>query len=119
MLYNDGTEVASLNFSAIGTDKLSWFSQSNLVESPWTDLKTATDLQAFSIAGDARLFEISDAYRGCPNDFGWFLITEQHCHWERRLPRASILYSKLDHKVHWSQYGMKKYSNFRCNQKSI
>ena len=105
MLYHGGAEVASLKFNALGTDRLSWFSQNNIVQSPWTDLKTATSLQAFSIDGAARMFEISDRYAGCAHDVGWFLITEHHCEWETRLPKASILYSKLDHKVNWNQYG--------------
>ena len=97
MLYTEGgTEVASLKFNALGADKWSWFSQSNLVQSPWTDLNTTTNLRAFSIPGDHRMFEISYLYGGCPNDSGWFLITEDHCVWETRLPKASILYSKLD-----------------------
>ena len=106
MLYTNGTEVASLKFNAVGSDNLNWFSQSNLAQSPWTDLKNATNLQAFSIAGDARMFEISDDYAGCPNDIGWFLITNHICDWETRLPEASILYSKLEHKAKWEQNGM-------------
>lgn len=107
MLYNAGTEVASLTFNATGTDKLSWFSQENLVQSPWTDLKTATNLQTFSINGDTRIFEISGRYIFCPTDHGWFLIVEDHCSWETRLPYASILYSKLDTFVNWNRYGIK------------
>ena len=107
MLYNAGTEVASLTFNAIGTDKLSWFSQENLVQSPWKDLKTATSLQTFSINGDSRNFEISGRYILCSTDYGWFLIVENGCSWETRLPQGSILYSKLDTFVNWNQYGMK------------
>ena len=83
------------------------FSQENLVQSPWADLKNAINLREFSIHGDSRMFEISDRYGGCPHDSGWFLITEHHCDWERRLRNASILYSKLDGKVIWKEYGMK------------
>ena len=107
MLYNAGTEAASLTFNAVGTDKLSWFSQENLVQSPWKDLKTATNLQTFSINGDTRIFEISDRYIVCLTDHGWFLILENHCSWETRLPQGSILYSKLDTLVNWNHYGMK------------
>ena len=111
MLYTSGTEVASLSFDAIGTDKLSWFSQDNLVQSPWTDLKTATNLQAFSINGADRIFEISGRYSGCDRDYGWFLITKGNCPWETRLPQASILYSKLNASVNWNQYGRKSVRN--------
>jgi len=91
VLYSGGTEVASLKFNAVGTDKLSWFSQEKLVQSPWTDLKTATNLQAFSINGADRIFEISGRYTGCSTDYGWFLIPKGNCPWETRLPQASIL----------------------------
>ena len=110
MLYMGGTEVASLKFNAIGTDNLSWFSQDKLVQSPWTDLKTATNLQVFRINA-GRTFEISDRYDGCPNDYGWLLITKSYCTWETRLPQASILYSKLDTSVNWNQYGKQNVRN--------
>ncbi|KAL9970505.1 hypothetical protein ACROYT_G022891 [Oculina patagonica] len=107
VLYTNGTEVASLKFSAAGTDNVNWFSQNNLVQSPWTDLKTATSLQAFSIygGGGVRTFEISAPYAGCAHDFGWLLITKPICPWENRLPVPSIIYSKLSNVVNWSQYG--------------
>ena len=119
MLYNAGTEVASLTFNATGTDKLSWFSQENLVQSPWTDLKTATDLQTFSINDALRIFEISGPYTGCSTDYGWILIIEAICPWETRLPQASILYSKLDTFVNWNQYGMKIVFNVEYKRTDI
>lgn len=111
MLYNSSTEVASLKFRAAGTDNTNWFSQNNLVQSPWTDLKTAPNLKAFSIHGVARTFEISRNYGGCGNDTGWFLLTQDHCPWENRLPKPSILYSNLSNAVTWKNYGMKKCYN--------
>jgi len=86
---------------------LSWFSKEYLAQTRWTDLNSTTSLHVFSIHGDARMFEISDDYGDCKKDSGWFLITAKDCEWETRLPKASILYSKLDHKVNWNQYGMK------------
>lgn len=105
VLYTNGIEVASLKFDAAGTDNLNWFSQNNLVQSPWSDLKSASNLKAFSIPGAVRTFEISRRYNRCPNDSGWFLVTKPVCSWEKRLPVPSILYSKLNSAVIWSQYG--------------
>lgn len=121
MLYNGATEVLSLTFNAIGTDRLNWFSQNNLVQSPWTDLKTATNLQAFGIIGSDRIFEISGRYAGCSADYGWFLITRSYCplNWETRLPQASIFYSKLDTSINWNQYGMENVRNFKCKRGDI
>lgn len=115
MLYNGATEVVSLTFNAIGTDKLNWFSQNNLVKSPWTDLKTK--LQAFGIIGSDRIFEISGRYAGCSADYGWFLITRSYCLWETRLPQAIVFfYSKLDTSINWNQYGMENVRNFKCKR---
>ena len=119
VLYNGATEVVSLTFNATGTDKWSWFSQNNLVQSPWTDLKTATNLEAFDIIGSDRSFEISLRYGGCSADYGWFLITRSICPWEIRLPQASILYSKLDTSINWNQYGMENVRNFKCKRRDI
>ena len=109
MLYSNGIEVASLKFNAAGKDNLNWFSQNSLVQSPWSDLKTASSLQAFSIDGAIRTFEISALYAGCGNDVGWFLLTKPFCPWETRFTSPSILYSKLSNAVNWNQYGMKHF----------
>ena len=107
MLYTNGTEVASIKFNAGGTNNLDWFSQNNLVQSPWTDLKTATNLNNFGINGAAieRNFEISANYGGCPRDAGWLVITGRHCQWEKRQPIPAILYSKKTLKITWNVQG--------------
>ena len=111
VLYTKGTEVAALKFNASETNNLSWFSQDRLVQSPWIDLKNAPNPHRFSIHGDIRNFEISDVYGGCPGDTGWFVITKiQHCSWEARPRIPSILYSKLETFVKWTENGM--YSSF-------
>ncbi|XP_078374803.1 uncharacterized protein LOC144658271 [Oculina patagonica] len=104
VVYTSGREVASLKFNAAGTDNLNWFSQNNVIQSPWMDLKTATGLVAFSIHGVARTFEISHSYGGCGNDVGWLLITQSHCQWETRHPVPSILYSKISTFVNWNSH---------------
>ena len=105
MLYKDGVEVRSLKFNATGTTYMDWFSQENLILSPyWKDLKDASSLKYFDILGDPyadRSFEISHRYNGCPGDDGWMLITSswQYCDWEKRNPLPSILYSKQNNYV--------------------
>ena len=51
----------SMKFNARGTTNVDWFTQNNLLQSPWTDLKNATTLKPFRINGHhgARNFEIS------------------------------------------------------------
>ena len=65
VLYENGGEVGSLKFSAVGMTNIGWFSQKNLISSPWGDLKKKTSFQHFDIAGGAyRSFEITNNYGG-------------------------------------------------------
>ena len=104
MLYTNGAEVMSMKFNARGTTNVDWFTQNNLLQSPWTDLKNATTLKPFRINGHSvsRNFEISAKYAGCPNDAGWFMIGDAFCAWERSHPVPAILYSKKTHNITWN-----------------
>ena len=104
MLYKNGAEVMSMKFNARGTTNVDWFTQNNLLQSPWTDLKNATTLKPFRINGHygTRNFEITAKYAGCPNDVGWFIIGGSYCAWERFHPVPAILYSKKTHKITWN-----------------
>ena len=94
----------SMKFNARGTTNVDWFTQNNLLQSPWTDLKNATTLKPFRINGHhgARNFEISAKYTGCLNDVGWFMIGGAFCAWERFHPVPAILYSKKTHNIKWN-----------------
>ena len=104
MLYTKGAEVISMKFNARGTTNVDWFTQNNLLQSPWTDLKSATTLKPFRINGHhgARNFEITAKYAGCPNDVGWFIIGGSYCAWEKFHPVPAILYSKKTHNIKWN-----------------
>ncbi|KAJ7340356.1 Saccharopine dehydrogenase [Desmophyllum pertusum] len=77
VLYENGNELISLKFNASGTNNMDWFSQVNLISSPWSDLKTATNNNKFDIIGRLldRYFELSGPYTGCDSDTGWLVIT--------------------------------------------
>ncbi|KAL9970506.1 hypothetical protein ACROYT_G022892 [Oculina patagonica] len=106
VLYKDGNEVVALKFNVSGTNNLNWFSQQNLISSPWSDLKTAENLQQFDLTGSYdRYFEISKLYDGCEGDTGWLVITGPGCPWENRVPVQSIQYSKLGNYVLWDDHG--------------
>ncbi len=107
VLYENGNEVVSLKFNAGGTNNLNWFSQENLISSPWSDLKTAQNLQHFDLTGSyGRYIEISKPYSHCSTDSGWLVITSvTDCAWETRVPVQSIQYSKLGNSVVWDDYG--------------
>ena len=49
LLNTNGAEVTPMKFNARGTTNPDWFSQNNLTQSPWTDLKSATILKPFCI----------------------------------------------------------------------
>ena len=51
VLYENGVEKEHVTFLGTGSDYMSWFSQVRVAESSWADLKTATGLNYFSIAG--------------------------------------------------------------------
>lgn len=108
MLYEEGNEVVSLKFNTTdGRKKVDWFSQANLISSPWNDLRAAANLLIFNITGEwNRYFEITKSYGGCSADVGWLVITGGGCPWETRTAIPSIQYSKLGNAVVWEDYGM-------------
>lgn len=98
VLYEKGVEVVALKFSAVGTNNMDWFSQANLISSPWNDLKNAPFVN-FGIIGPVvfdRYFEFLRWYTSCPTDPGWLLVTSHPvCLWDKRAPQPNIQYSKL------------------------
>ena len=111
MLYEKGNEVVALKLHASGTDRLDWFSQANLISSPWNDLTTAANLLIFNMTGYwSRYFEITKSYGGCSGDVGWLVITGGGCAWETRVAIPSIQYSKLGNAVVWDNYGKRNVS---------
>lgn len=105
VLYEKGNEVVSLKFNATGTNGVDWFSQANLISSPWNDLTTAAHLLIFNVTGEwNRSFEITKSYLGCSADVGWLVITGGGCPWETRIAIPSIQYSKLGNAVVWENY---------------
>lgn len=108
VLYENGNEVLFLKFSANGTNRFNWFSQANLISSPWNDLKRAANLRHFDIIGShSRSFEISASYGGCDHDFGWLSITAADCSWETRVVKPAPQYSKQTYKTNAKDYGKK------------
>ncbi|CAH1271085.1 Hypp4555 [Branchiostoma lanceolatum] len=108
---SEGEDVEVV-FNGENTDKLSWFSKSRLISSPWTDLPGETT-NFFSIEGLShercrRSFFISHDYNGCPGDTGWMAVVEHGpdaiCEWERvpSVELPGILYSNASTYVRWS-----------------
>ncbi|XP_044177107.1 uncharacterized protein LOC114971964 isoform X4 [Acropora millepora] len=107
VLYKNGSEVLSMSFNAVGSDRLNWFSQAQLLSSPWTDLKTASTLRHFHITGSyERYFEITHNYGGCDNDQGWLVVGNGLCPWERHGSSkwSSIRFSNITRKTNWNDF---------------
>ena len=108
VLYQNGVEVVALKFNAAGTNNLNWFSQANLISSPWNDLKNALFVN-FGIIGPQvsdRYFEFLRWYTHCSTDTGWLLVSSHPvCLWDKRTPQPSIQYSKRLTASFMSDYG--------------
>ena len=107
VLYKNGSEVLSMSFNAVGTNRQNWFSQAKLLSSPWTDLKTASGLRHFDITGShKRYFEITYRYGECPGDVGWLVVGNGACLWERHgsSNSSSIRFSNITRKTNWNHF---------------
>ena len=107
VLYKNGSEVLSMSFNAVGTNRLNWFSKAKLLSSPWTDLKTASILTHFDITGSyQRYFEITYQYGHCTGDVGWLVVGNGLCPWERHGSSkwSSIRFSNITRKTNWNHF---------------
>ena len=50
-LYNNGLEVAFIEFNGTGSNIEDWFSNGRILEASWSDLDTSTTFNYFSIKG--------------------------------------------------------------------
>jgi len=98
-------EILSLVFNATNSNNVNWFSRGRLTHSPWTDLFTEP-LLTFALQGCCgRTFYITKSHGGCPQDFGWLLVSFNDCVYESRLPQTTVMYSNHTSYVNWNNYG--------------
>ena len=105
-----GKEEVVLRFRATNSNNKNWFSQANILESPWQDILTAKK-NHFTIDGPCwktgcRDFHINQAYGGCPNDVGWLSVGDSAtCSWERRFAAGvKPIYSKIATRDNYNQH---------------
>tara|TARA_Y100000780_G_C13680005_1_gene415666 strand:- start:846 stop:1601 length:756 start_codon:yes stop_codon:yes gene_type:complete len=116
-MYLNGSETAYLEFDATGTTSTDFFSENNLIGSSNSGLLSETQFNYFSIEGHEdtginRNWFINSSYNGCPNDFGYFAVTDGAgpCSWENDLNRylndnnRGFYYSELGW-VNWPNSG--------------
>lgn len=93
-----------IKYSITGTDKTTWYSKTNFVDSSWTDLKTESQ-NYWSVQGDGasgyRDFFINRNYGGCSNDAGWIIVSggSTACSWETV---NTVKYSTLPTYQNWT-----------------
>ena len=100
--------VKELNFNAQGSDKLNWFQNSTLTNTPWDDI-SSEEQNFFTLDqtdhNTRREFFINRNYGGCAADAGWLVITGNYCAWETHYGQNIVLYSNLSTYSNWNEYG--------------
>lgn len=78
------TVMASITFDGNGSTSLDWLSQGRLLEAPWSDLSTSTDIQLFSAEGsfddiEQTRFSIMESISvNCTQISGWMMVVVKH-----------------------------------------
>ncbi len=110
VLYKQGKEEVVLRFRATNSNNKNWFSQANILESPWHDILTAKK-NYFTIDGPCwgtgcRDFHINHAYGWCSNDVGWLSVGDgAECTWEKRFAAGvKPIYSKIATRDKYNQH---------------
>ena len=102
-MYNQGNEVAFIEFDAAGTTKTDFFAQSNVTASNWALLAGGHNFFSIPGGGFERHWFVNTQYGGCGNDSGHFLVLDGSngaCPWENTRSGAGkdtrlFLYSTL------------------------
>ena len=106
VVYRSGQRSAFVVFDGTGTDSQTWFSDTKVINSSWTDL-TTTSKNYFSIQGDdkthytlERRFFMNNYYNGCSLDMGWFIAVDSYdtCTWGQTTDYPLFLVSGSDKK---------------------
>ncbi|XP_046561067.1 uncharacterized protein LOC124270092 [Haliotis rubra] len=99
LLMKNSRVRSEIIFDGTGTTKTSWFTETRVINSTWTDLTTST-FNYFSIEGhpDTRRFLISNRYNGCPNDIMWMMVIDSNesihaCQWDHPATAPKFLYT--------------------------
>ncbi|XP_033740432.1 uncharacterized protein LOC117327502 isoform X2 [Pecten maximus] len=97
-LYIAGIEEVYVTFNATDTDSITWFAQERILSTSFTDLKTNSTSNFFSISGanTYRRFYINKSYGGCNNDQGWIRVIDGTgvCFYENAVAEPSFVFSR-------------------------
>lgn len=113
-LYKQSAEVGYVVFDGTGSDYMSWFSRSRVVDASWPDLMPDNDYNIFSIEGGhldterlcyERSFHINHNYGGCDKDLGHVAAVERYgaCDWNYHPAYPQFLYSDMSTATKWDR----------------
>ncbi|XP_076450406.1 uncharacterized protein LOC143286624 [Babylonia areolata] len=108
-LYTDGSVANELIFDGRNSTRLSWFTRTRLLASPWTDLSKATIFSATGGSSGYRRFYVA-LNKSCSLDTGWMLVMDYAnidviCDWAQLPPFKPplIVYSNTSTFCNWRQ----------------
>ncbi|KAK0064520.1 hypothetical protein Bpfe_006179 [Biomphalaria pfeifferi] len=112
-IYKDNVKVKQVVFNAAGSNYMSWYEKGRVLDSSWSDLKSAT-ANYFSIVGHQdgglrRTFFMNHYYSTCAVDVGWFVALDANqggCEWEKNDGFPAFKYAAGDQRVNWNTAGV-------------
>ncbi|XP_052816208.1 uncharacterized protein LOC128242861 isoform X2 [Mya arenaria] len=106
-IFNNGIEKAYILFNSTGSTKENWFTSDRIIDSSWTDLKTAQK-EIMSLSGDAntgREFYISGhtSQQNKCDSFGWMMVsTKPSCYFEAGDAKPTFYYAPGTGQANWA-----------------
>ncbi|XP_076113279.1 uncharacterized protein LOC143080963 [Mytilus galloprovincialis] len=103
-IYKNGVEKAFMLFNATGTDKMSWFTPSRIIDSSWVDLQSSTK-QYFAMSQDPdflrEFYASQNADKFKCDSTGWmFISTANRCFMETD-KKPAFYYAPGQSSAHW------------------
>ncbi|XP_071172354.1 uncharacterized protein [Mytilus edulis] len=103
-IYKNGVEKAFMLFNATGSDKMSWFTPSRIIDSSWVDLQSTTK-QYFAMSKDPdflrEFYASQNADKSKCDSTGWmFISTANRCFLETD-KKPAFYYAPDQTSAHW------------------
>ncbi|CAG2255707.1 unnamed protein product [Mytilus edulis] len=103
-IYKNGVEKAFMLFNATGSDKMSWFTPSRIIDSSWLDLQSSTK-QYFAMSQDPdflrEFYASQNADKSKCDSTGWmFISTANRCFLETD-KKPAFYYAPGQTSAHW------------------
>ncbi|OWF56765.1 Hemicentin-1 [Mizuhopecten yessoensis] len=98
--FTGGVEKAWIVFDGVGTSKTTWFQESKILFSSYTDIGTAGKTTV-SVTGDGiRSFAVIDTYPNCDGLMAWMMVSDfsssTNCAFDSATTKPYFIYSSTD-----------------------